>query len=134
MVEQTYALRFEPGEWVTHNKWRQLSVLSVISIISYQYYQFTVPSGASDIQVSGTFTASGGSENDIKVYVLDITNFVNWKNGHTASTYYNGGQLTTGNISATLPSDGTYFLVYDNTFSVFSQKNVNTQATLSYTK
>ena len=37
MVEQTYALRFEPGEWVTHNKWRQLSVLSVISIISSQF-------------------------------------------------------------------------------------------------
>jgi len=100
----------------------------------YQWYQFTVPSGASDIQVSGSFTASGGSGNDIRIYILDSTSFVNWKNGHSVGTYYNSGQMTTGTISATLPSGETYYLVYDNTFSLFSQKNVNTWATLNYTK
>jgi hypothetical protein len=99
----------------------------------YEYYSFTVPSGASDIQVSGSFTASGGSGNDIRIYIMGSTSFTNWKNGHSASTYYNSGQMTTGSISATLPSSGTYYLVYDNTFSLFSQKNVNTWATLSYT-
>ena len=123
-------------EWnrPTHYVSNLVNGLLTINGGSYQYYQFTVPSGASGIQVTGTFTASGGSGNDIKVFVLDSTSFVNWKNGHTVSTYYNSGQLTTGTISATLPSGGTYYLVYDNTFSVFSQKNVNTQATLSYTK
>jgi hypothetical protein len=62
---------------------------------------------------------------------MDSINFINWENGHTANTYYNSGQLTSS-ISATLPSGGTYYLVYDNTFSVISQKNVNTQANLSY--
>jgi hypothetical protein len=127
------------GFWVTRNRPTDyvsnlVNGLLTINGGNYQYYQFTVPSGASGIQVSGTFTASGGSGNDIKIYVLGSTSFVNWKNGHSVSTYYNSGQMTTGTISATLPSDGTYYLVYDNTFSLFSQKNVNTQATLSYTK
>jgi hypothetical protein len=108
--------------------------LLTVNAGSYEYYSFTVPSGASDIQVSGSFTASGGSGNDIRIYILDSTSFVNWKNGHSVSTYYNSGQMTTGTITATLPSGGTYYLVYDNTFSWFSQKNVNTWATLSYTK
>lgn len=56
--------------------------LVTVNAGSYEYYQFTVPSGASNIQVSGTFTASGGSGNDIKVYIMDSTNFVNWQNGH----------------------------------------------------
>jgi hypothetical protein len=107
--------------------------LLTINAGSYEYYSFTIPSGASDIQVSGSFTASGGSGNDIRIYILDSTSFTNWKNGHSVSTYYNSGQMTTGTISATLPSSGTYYLVYDNTFSLFSQKNVNTWATLSYT-
>lgn len=107
--------------------------LVTVNANSYEYYTFTVPSGASNIQVSGSFTASGGSGNDIKVYVFDQSDFVNWQNGHAASAYYQSGQTTTGTISATLPSSGTYVLVYDNTFSIISQKNVNTEADFSYT-
>lgn len=107
--------------------------LVTVNAGAYEDYQFVVPSGASSIQVSGSFTASGGSGNDIKVYIMDSINFINWQNGHSANTYYNSGQVTTSTISATLPSSGTYYLVYDNTFSIISQKNVNTQVNLSYT-
>ncbi len=99
---------------------------------SYEYYQFAPPASSTGISVSGSFTASGGSGNDIVVLVMDETNFVNWRNGHQASAYYNSGQLTTGTISASLPTSGTYYLVYSNTFSVFSSKNVQTTADLSY--
>ena len=44
----------------------------------YNYYQFTVPAGATTVSVTGSFTASGGSGNDIDVFVTDETNFVNW--------------------------------------------------------
>ncbi len=102
---------------------------------NYQYYQITVPSGAISPSVSGSFTASGGSGNDIKIYVMDNTNYVNWQNGHSASTYYTSGQTTTGSISAQLPSGaGTYYLVYDNTFSLLSTKNVDTQVNLVYSQ
>ena len=100
----------------------------------YQSYQINVPSGATNVQVQGSFTASGGSGNDIIVLLMDSTSYTNWQNGHQVTPYYNSGQLTTSNFDVTLPSgSGTYYLVYSNTFSTFSQKNVNTQANLSYT-
>lgn len=99
---------------------------------SHEDYAFTAPPSSTVISVTGSFTASGGSGNDIVVLVMDQTNFVNWENGHQASAYYNSGQLTTGTISAELPSSGTYYLVYSNTFSVFSSKTVQTTANLLY--
>ncbi len=108
-------------------------VSGVVSVPPGQsvYYTFTVPSDATSATVHGSFTASGGSGNDIKVYIMDNTNFINWQNGHQANTYYNSGQVTTDQFSVSL-SPGTYYLVYDNTFSTFSAKNVQTTVTLSY--
>jgi type II secretory pathway pseudopilin PulG len=98
----------------------------------YNYYPFTMAAGTTSISVNGSFTASGGSGNDIAVFVMDETNFINWKNGHQANAYYSSGQLTTGTISATLPSSGAYDLVYSNTFSTFSSKNVQTTVNVYY--
>lgn len=108
--------------------------LITVNAGQYETYQIVVPSNAGAAQVSGTFTASGGSGNDIIVLIMDYTDYVNWQNGHQASAYYTtGGQETTGTISATLPAGATYYLVYSNTFSTFSQKNVNTQVNVAYT-
>jgi hypothetical protein len=93
------------------------------------YYQFSVPDQAS---ISGDFTAFGGSGNDIKVLILDETAYINWINGHSVSTYYNSGQMTTGSITATIPK-GNYYLIYSNKFSAFSDKNVKTNVDVSYT-
>jgi RNA polymerase subunit RPABC4/transcription elongation factor Spt4 len=99
----------------------------------YKYYMFSVPSGASNAHVSGTFTASGGSGNDIVVLIMDSTNFINWQNGHSANTYYNSGPLTTSSFDVSLPAGESYYLVYSNTFSTVSSKNVQTTVNLIYT-
>ena len=65
------------------------------------------------------------------MYVMNSTNFVNWQNGDAFSTYYSSGEATTGNIYAEPPSGGTYFLVFDNTFSTTS-KNVDTDVDVMY--
>jgi zinc-ribbon domain len=106
--------------------------LVTVNAGTYETYTFTVPSGASNVQVSGSFTASGGSGNDVRIFILAQSDFVNWANGHSSQCYYQSGQTSTGTISASLPTSGTYVLVYDNTFSVFSQKNVNTEVDVSY--
>jgi hypothetical protein len=81
----------------------------------------------------GNFTASGGTGNDIDVYVLPQDDFVNWQNRHASRSYYNSGKVTVGNLNVNLPSDaGTYYLVFDNRFSLLSEKNVRVNATLSY--
>src|SRR2546427_9414942 len=115
----------------------QRSVAIVNGVITvqpaqYYYYTLTVPSGATSVTVSGTFTASGGSGNDIEVLVMDQTNYVNWQNDHQANAYYDSGQVTTGTVSANLPGGGTYYLVYSNAFSTVSSKNVQTTANLYY--
>jgi hypothetical protein len=92
-----------------------------------------VPPGATGVQLQGSFTASGGSGNDVEVYVLPETDFVNWQNRHGAKTYYNSGKVTVGNLNLTLPSDaGSYYLVFDNRFSLLSQKSVRLNATFTY--
>ena len=99
----------------------------------YGYYTFNVPSDASNALVSGTFTAGGGGGNDIKVAILDEQNFINYKNNHQVNAYYSSGQETVGNISAKVPSGHTLYLVYDNTFSAVSSKEVTTNVSLTYT-
>ncbi len=100
---------------------------------SYVDYPFTLPSDATSISVSGTFTASGGSGNDIKVYLFDSTDFGYYSYGGSFTTLYRSGQATTATISASLPTSGTYYLVLDNEFSSVSTKTVNIQASVTYT-
>lgn len=107
--------------------------LITVGANSYDDYQFSVPSGASGASIQGSFTASGGSGNDVVVIVMDSTDFTNWANGHSANTLYYSGQMTTGTISASLTAGDTYYLVYNNQFSILSSKNVQTTVNLTYT-
>ncbi|SMH71336.1 hypothetical protein [Candidatus Nitrosotalea okcheonensis] len=100
---------------------------------TYTYYTFSAPSGSTNAYVSGKFTAGGGSGNDIRVFIMDDQNFINWRNGHQSNVYYNSGQETVGNINANIPSGQTLYLIYDNTFSVLSSKEVSTDVSLTYT-
>jgi hypothetical protein len=108
--------------------------LITVDASDYEYYQFTVPSGATNVEAHGSFTVSGGSGNAIVVLIMDLTEFFNWQNGHQTGAYYDSGQLTDSDFDVPLPSgSGTYCLVYSNTFSIMNPKNVNTEANLSFT-
>jgi hypothetical protein len=87
-----------------------------------QKFTFSVPAGASNARISGTFSATGGSGNDIIGYVLDSY----------GNVLYNSGQVTTGNFNVNLTPGSNYSLVFDNTFSTVSSKTVTAQATLNY--
>lgn len=107
--------------------------VQVINALGYYYYKLDAPPGATNVAFQGNFTASGGSGNDIEVYVMSEADFVNWQNGHAAKTYYNSGKVTVGNITVNLPADaGTYYLVFNNKFSLLSSKSVRLNATFTY--
>ena len=106
---------------------------TAVNARTYTGYSFSVPSDASNPVLQGSFTASGGSGNDIKVYVMDQTDYVNWENNHQAYTNYNSGQVTTGNINISLSAGTTYNIVFDNSFSLLSSKTVSAQIDLTYT-
>jgi len=105
---------------------------ATVNAASYAWYTFVVPAGASTIAVNGHFAATGGSGNDIECYILDEDGFVNLKNGHPATTFFNSGKVTQSKIGAVLASPGTYYLMLDNRFSAITPKAVQIDATISY--
>lgn len=100
---------------------RLVQQTSTVSAGNYVYVRFDI--GRDGAIVSGRFYAQGGSGNDIKVLVLDTDGFENWRNGHSTPTYYNSGQVTVGSINIRL-AQGTYYLIYANTFSLVTNKVV----------
>lgn len=106
-----------------------------VNAVSYSWFMFTIPLNASMVSVDGHFTATGGAGNDIQVYILTEDGFVNFKNNHEAQSYYNSGKETEGNISAVLPNQAaTYYLVFDNRFSLLTPKALSANVTLTYSQ
>jgi hypothetical protein len=104
-----------------------------VSARTYTPHPFSIPSGASNSSVSGTFTAQGDSDNDIKIYIIDDASFGNYTNNNDFSYFYYSGQIHSASFSVNL-SSGDYDLVLDNKFSISSQKLVNIQMNATYTK
>jgi hypothetical protein len=100
---------------------------------SYQAYPTYAPAGSTNIRVTGSFVASGGTGNDIKVWIVDEQGLTNFKNGHQPNSYYSSGEKTTENINTMIPDGTQLYLIYDNTYSFFSSKQVNTRVDLVYT-
>jgi hypothetical protein len=87
-------------------------------------------------RLTGPFTISGsGTDPDIRISVVNGTNYRNWLGiGIDYSSYYYSGEVTGGTISASLPSlrGDTYYVIYDNQFDPFRDKNVNRRIDLEY--
>ncbi len=98
---------------------------------TWSFYTIDVTSEMLSPHLQGTFTASGGSGNDIVVIVMTETDYINWSNGHAVYPEYSSGQVTTGSFDVYL-STGSYYLVYDNSFSAVADKNVTTTVHLNY--
>lgn len=104
-----------------------------VSANGYYSFKLDVPAGATDVHLQGNFVAKGGIGNDIEVFLLSEQDFVNWQNGHNAASLYNSGKITMGTINVSLASNaGTYYLVFNNKFSLLSRKSVNVNARMTY--
>jgi hypothetical protein len=104
-----------------------------VGALQYRYYTLVVPAGASNVKVQGHFTATGGTGNDIVVFLVNDESFTNWKNHHQSSAYYNSGKETVGDVAATLPDGGgNYYLIFDNRFSLLTAKAVEFTGTMTY--
>jgi len=104
-----------------------------VSAHAISWYSFSVPPNATNVVVDGHFTATGGIGNDIIVYITDDDGLANLKNGHEARVWYNSQKATQSAIHTVLPNTpGTYYLVFDNLFSLLTPKAVEVNATLNY--
>ena len=98
---------------------------------SWNYYQINILGSMTNPHLSGTFTAHGGSGNDIVVLIMTDTEYTNWSNGHSVTPEYNSTQLTTSSFDVALPI-GMHYLIYNNTFSPLSVKTVDAFAQLDW--
>jgi hypothetical protein len=110
-------------------------VASGYAVIPEGYYTdtaFSVPAGATHALVSGSFTASGDSDNQITVLIMSQANFQNWEQGIHVEVYYDSGQVSGASVSVALPPGSEYAVVYDNTFTGAASTVISGQLTLSY--
>jgi hypothetical protein len=103
-----------------------------VNASSFQVYAFTVPSNSETVYIQGTFSVSNGSAKAIRVYIMDKANFTQWQNSSQAIPLFDSGQLSSGDITVTSNSHGTFFLVLDNTFDTISLKQLEVHAYFEY--
>jgi hypothetical protein len=101
---------------------------------NYAQYKVVVSGDMTYPRLEGTFTASGGANNDVEVALLDETQFLNWQNRHTFKAMYESGRVTADKIRVSLPMPGTYFLVFSNRFSLLSRKTVAADVKLHFAR
>jgi hypothetical protein len=89
----------------------------------FSYTRFDVPA-SNEFWVAGHYRATGGAGNDIQVMLMDADSFANFKNRHTFKTYYSSPKETAGTLAVGKLPAGTYYLIFSNLFSIFSNKVV----------
>ncbi|MGD0329192.1 MAG: hypothetical protein ABSB40_01955 [Nitrososphaeria archaeon] len=98
----------------------------------FDYAPFKVPYNVMNVTVTGNLTASGELGNDIEVYIMSTSQFDSWYNGNQISAYYNSGVVISANISVSIPAGQSYYMIFDNSFSLTAGKTVSGQITLTY--
>lgn len=110
------------------------TVPSTFSVPTLRFHAFTVlvPPGAQSAVLQGHFAATGGQGDDIEFSLMSNDDFVNWENRHAVMPLYTTGRVTQAAIHASLGQPGTYYLVFDNRFSLLSPKAIQDDLTLTY--
>lgn len=86
------------------------------------YFQFKLPTYYRDGRIVGNALASGGSGNDIRVLLLTEQQFQAWF--LERAPLYDSGRRQSVVLSVPVSDPGTYYILFDNTFSAVSSKNV----------
>ncbi len=85
-----------------------------------------------NIRLVGWIHASGGSQNEIEVFVANDADFQSWQQGRKVTPLYNSGRTTLADLDVRIPASTVrYHLVFNNVFSS-SLKYVQAQLDLEY--
>lgn len=108
-----------------------ISKTFVVGARQYYSVKFSIPTELGSARAVGHFSASGGTGNDIAVFITGEEGLTNFKNGHSPMVAYQSGRVTVGNIDIPLQA-GDYYIVFSNTFSLVSNKAVTADVNLKY--
>jgi hypothetical protein len=95
----------------------------------YQSFTINIPNNVPAGRVFGRFRATSGD--NIQVHIMDADALENFRHRNQFLTYYSSGKVTVGNINVNL-RPGQYFLVFENFYSVISNKVVRAGVMLEY--
>ena len=105
-----------------------------ISDESYRVYRFDLPTSGRDFSLSGWFKVTSGGSHDINAYVVDATEFTNFRSGNNFYPLYSRNRVTTGRFD-NIPLSrerGPFYFILSNRFSLFTDKWVEGEVTLQY--
>jgi hypothetical protein len=97
----------------------------------YKTFTVAVTAAMRNPSVEGTFSATGGN-NDIEVFVLEESQYLNWQNGLKFAATYISGRVTSAKLKIQLPETGTYHVVFSNRFSYITNKAVVADVKLAF--
>jgi hypothetical protein len=95
----------------------------------YQSFAINIPNSVQGGHVFGRFRATSGD--NIQVHIMDADALENFRHRNQFLTYYSSGKVTMGNVNVNL-RPGQYFLVFENFYSVISNKVVRADVMLEY--
>jgi hypothetical protein len=123
---------YAPSVIVTKHAERIVSGQVTVGAGKIVFYKIPIQN-MHDARVTGHFVAYGGSGNDIGTFIAEEKEFGEWLDGRPSKVRYQSGRVTTGDIDVKLPLlNATYYLCFNNKFSVLSAKTVDADVTLSY--
>lgn len=116
---------------IRHESQVLLSGSHVVQPQQYVTYTISISPEMRNARLSGRFTATGGAGNDLQALITDEDGLMNFKNGHQAKVYYESGKVTADSFDVRL-EPGTYYLVFNNGFSLVSNKAYDADVKLDF--
>lgn len=83
------------------------------------YYKYWSENIESNYRIHGNFSVDA---HDINFLILDESNYENWRNNNSYNYIVRVSRSAGSSFSATIPTDGTYYIILDNTFSLLTDK------------
>jgi len=129
------AATIEPPKPISHPAHADDLVPSAFTLGAREFkaFKFTVSPMMTNVRVIGKFSASGGTGNDVEVFITNEDGLINFKNHHAFSGWYNSQKVTVADINIPLPN-GEYYLVFSNAFSLMSNKAVQADIKLNWAR
>lgn len=87
-------------------------------------FKFTLPAYYRDGRIAGSALAEGGWRDDIRVLVLTARQFETWAHDAKSETLFNSGPRRSVVLSVPVTDPGTYYVIFDNRFSMVSAKRI----------
>ena len=104
-----------------------------ISDESYRAWRFDLPSRGRNFRLKGQFVVTSGGSRDINAYVVDAVEFANFRRGTRSYPIYSRRRVSVAEFDLPLDKNsGPYYFILSNTFSLFTDKWVEGELTLTY--